>query len=143
FLRLSPPARLPPPSPKPRKPMSDDFTHSTHLQALLDRLQAGEDAARAALLEHALERLRILARRLFRPNVDLHQLEGTDDVLQKGLLRLHTALATVQPRTVREFFGLAGRQLRFVILDLAAKFRAQPDHLPRHLDLSGSALPEQ
>jgi RNA polymerase sigma-70 factor (ECF subfamily) len=123
--------------------MHSDFTYSTHLQALLDRLQAGEDAARAALLEHALGRIQALGRKMFRGRRDLHLLEGTDDVVQKALLRLHKALETVQPRTVRAFFGLASRQLRFVILDLAKRFRERRDQVPQPLPLSASAVPGQ
>jgi len=43
----------------------------------------------------------------------------TDDVLQNSLLRLHRALATVQPESVRKFYGLASTQIRRELIDLA------------------------
>jgi RNA polymerase sigma-70 factor (ECF subfamily) len=97
------------------------FEHSTRLQHLLDRHRAGDAAARAELLEHALERFRHLTRRMFRHHPNLRAIEETDDIVQKGLIRLHTALASVQPADVRAFFGLAARQIRWVLADLAEK----------------------
>jgi RNA polymerase sigma-70 factor (ECF subfamily) len=43
----------------------------------------------------------------------------TDDLLQNSLLRLHRALATVQPESVRKFYGLASTQIRRELIDLA------------------------
>ncbi len=106
------------------------FIHSTRLQHSLDRLKAGHDSARAALLEHALERIRRIARRMFRNRRDLHSIEETDDVVQKGLIRLNKALQSVQPTDVRAFFGLAARQIRFVIADLAQKHAHAEPVLP-------------
>lgn len=112
------------------------FTHSTHIQALLNDHAAGTPSARAALLEYTLERFRILAHRMFRSEKSLHALDQTDDVLQKGMVRLHKALDSVKPTDVRAYFGLAARQLRFVIADLAEQYRA------RQPAVSLDALPE-
>jgi len=101
------------------------LTHSTHIQALLKDHAAGAPAARAALLEYTLERFRIVAQRMFRSEKALHALDQTDDVMQKGMIRLHKALETVKPADVRAYFGLAARQLRFVIADLAEQYRAR------------------
>jgi RNA polymerase sigma-70 factor (ECF subfamily) len=59
---------------------------------------------------------------MYRRHRDLHSLDETDDVVQKGLIRLNTALRSVQPVNVRAFFGLAARQIRFVVADLAKKY---------------------
>lgn len=112
------------------------FTHSTRIQALLNEHAAGTPSARAALLEYTLERFRILAQRMFRSEKALHALDQTDDVLQKGMLRLHKALETVKPADVRAYFGLAARQLRFVITDLAEQYRT------RQPSVSLEVLPE-
>jgi len=92
---------------------------STQLQALLDRLNAGDDSARDFLVQHSVERFRLLARRMFRQQSDLRKFDETDDVLQKALVRLHRALVTVKPPDVRAFIGLAARQIRWVLRDLA------------------------
>jgi len=109
---------------------------TAYLQQLLDRLQSGEDTARAALLEHSMERLRMLARRMFNKGDGLRGLYETDDVLQPALLRLHRALAQIKPPTVRELVGLAARQVRFVLGDLARG--ASKD---RRVSYMGEAVP--
>src|SRR5262245_442398 len=97
----------------------DDPNSTAHLQRLLDQLRAGDEAAREALLQRSLDRFRALARRMFRQQGDLRRLEDTDDVVQKALLRLHNALADIRPADVRSFYGLAARQVRWVLCDLA------------------------
>jgi RNA polymerase sigma-70 factor (ECF subfamily) len=112
------------------------YDSSTYLQHLLDLHQAGHDSARAGLLQHALERLQQVARRMFRCHPDWRALHETDDVLQEALLRLHRALAEVRPGAVRAFFALAARQIRWVLLDLARK--AAAGHRPVY---TGHAVP--
>jgi RNA polymerase sigma-70 factor (ECF subfamily) len=94
---------------------------TTHLQALLDQLQLGQDTARDALLEQSLGRIQVLARSMFRRQTDLRSLGQTDDVVSQAILRLHRALAEVRPQNVRAFLGLAARHIRWVLHDLARK----------------------
>lgn len=101
-------------------------THSNdQLQHLLDLHRAGDESACAALLQHSLERFRRLACRMFHRHWDLCWIEQTDDVLQKALLRLHTALQRVKPADVRAFHGLAARQIGWVLRDLAREKAAE------------------
>jgi RNA polymerase sigma factor (sigma-70 family) len=86
---------------------------------LLDSLRGGDESARDALLEHSLNHLRHLARRMFRTSWDWRRIDQTDDVLQKAMLRLYAALAHVRPPDVLSFYGLAARQIRRVLRDLA------------------------
>jgi RNA polymerase sigma-70 factor (ECF subfamily) len=102
-----------------------DFEHSTTLHRLLLSLEAGDPEARTGLIGHALERLRLLARHQFRRSPRLRELDETDDVLQKALMRLHRALVEIHPGSVSEFFGLAARQIRYVILDLVRELKAR------------------
>jgi RNA polymerase sigma factor (sigma-70 family) len=94
---------------------------STRIRGLLELLRGGHDSARDQLLEHGLERFRLLARRMLRSQSDLRAIDETDDVLQQTLIRLHRALSQVQPATPKDFFGLAARQIRWVLRDLARK----------------------
>jgi RNA polymerase sigma-70 factor (ECF subfamily) len=94
---------------------------TTQLQRLLDLLQAVDDSAREALLQHSLERFRVLAKRMLRRHKDLRAREETDDVLQEALVRLYRALSKVRPLTVKAYCGLAARQIRWVLLDLVRK----------------------
>jgi RNA polymerase sigma-70 factor (ECF subfamily) len=98
------------------------FDHSTQLQGLLDRLGAGDAAARDELIGRAFDRLRHLARRMFRRrHPDLRVAVETDDVLQAAAVRLHRALSETRPETVRNFFRLANTQVRRELIDLARR----------------------
>ena len=92
------------------------------LQVWLDRVQAGDVAARAELLGHACDRLRRLTRKMLKGYAGVRRWEQTDDVLQNALLRLWKALEAVTPRSVREFFGLATLQIRRELIDLARQY---------------------
>jgi RNA polymerase sigma factor (sigma-70 family) len=98
---------------------------TARIQELLDQLNEGGDQARDALLEHSLERLRLLARRMLRRQNDLRALEETDDILSKAIIRLHRALTEVRPADVRAFIGLAARNVRWVLCDLAREKAAR------------------
>jgi len=91
---------------------------TAELQHFLDALRTGDESAREALLECSLDRVRELARRMFHRQHDLRQLTQTDDVVQKALIRLHKALDGVKPPDIRTFYGLAARQIRWVLRDL-------------------------
>ena len=95
-------------------PVSD-----TQLQLLIDKVQAGDGAARSALLDHACDRLLRLTRKMFHARRDLRRWEQTDDVFQNAMLRLHRALSDVKPESVRHFFNLGAVMIRRTLLDLA------------------------
>lgn len=94
-------------------PVSD-----TQLQVFIDRTTIGDEAARAALIDHACERLLKLTRKMFHDFAKLRRWEQTDDVFQNAMLRLHTALGEVQIESVRHFFNLAAAMIRRTLLDL-------------------------
>jgi RNA polymerase sigma-70 factor (ECF subfamily) len=91
----------------------------TQLQLLIDKVRAGDEPARNALLDHACYRLMRLTRMMFHARRDLRRWEQTDDVFQTAMLRLHRALSEVQPESVRHFFNLAALMIRRTLLDLA------------------------
>ncbi|MCI0380486.1 MAG: sigma-70 family RNA polymerase sigma factor [Gemmataceae bacterium] len=99
----------------------------TALLHFLKRHEAGSDSARAHLLEYCIDRLRQLAAWIFRPQRDLRRLHETDDVVQRALVRLHRALVSVKPADARAFFGLAARQIRWVLRDMAQELRANAE----------------
>jgi RNA polymerase sigma-70 factor (ECF subfamily) len=92
------------------------------LQGWIDRLQAGDAAARDELLGRACERLRRLTRKMLKDYGRLRRWEETDDVLQNALVRLWGALRQATPTSSREFFGLAGLQIRRELIDLARQY---------------------
>jgi RNA polymerase sigma-70 factor (ECF subfamily) len=94
-------------------------SQSVQIQGYLDRLRAGDEAARAQLLTCACERLRSLARKMLRGYPNVHRWEQTDDVLQNAALRLHRTLGQMTVETSRDFFRLAALNIRRELLDLA------------------------
>lgn len=102
------------------------------VQRCLDAL-AGDtpaDPLIRALLDRAVGRLELLCAnmlyrsypRLTRPPLRLE----TDEVVGAVVERLIKALATVRPRTVREFFGLANQHMRWELNDLARRLDERP-----------------
>jgi RNA polymerase sigma-70 factor (ECF subfamily) len=101
-----------------------------HLQALIDRLQAADPAARKDLLAHTFERLRRLARKMLRTFGRVRHWYDTDDVLQNAALRLFRSLEATPPRSSAEFFGLAALQIRRELLDLTRRIDRLPPLAP-------------
>ncbi len=99
--------------------MSDTLDQTTQLQGWLDRLKAGDDAARRGLLDHAYRRLEKLAHIKLGGFPQVRRDAETGDVLNDAILRLERALQKKPPATVREFFGLASYHIRWVLLELA------------------------
>jgi RNA polymerase sigma-70 factor (ECF subfamily) len=88
------------------------------------------------LLDRAVRRLQLLSGamlhrrypRLTQPPLNL----GTDELLGGVVAGLLTALRTVRPRTVREFFGLAAQHMRWQLNDLARRLDQQPSVADLH-----------
>lgn len=94
--------------------------HTTELQNWLD-LANGKGELRAEIIEHTLERLRVLASKMLGRFPRVRRWAETDDVLQDSIIRLHRALAEVKPESPRQFYGLAATQIRRELIDLARK----------------------
>jgi len=93
--------------------------HTTRLNGWLADMRRGDVTARNEVIAHACDRLRTLTHRMLRGFRRVRRWAETDDVLQNSLLRLHRALAEVQPETPRQFYALAAQQIRRELLDLA------------------------
>jgi RNA polymerase sigma-70 factor (ECF subfamily) len=95
---------------------------TVQIQGWLDRLAAGDESARKALLNCACERLTRLTRKMLKGYPRLKRWEQTDDVLQNAALRLYRALGQVTPGSVADFFRLASLNIRRELLDLAKHY---------------------
>jgi RNA polymerase sigma-70 factor (ECF subfamily) len=100
--------------------MSADST--TQLQGLLDRMAAGDLAARQELISRAYERLRRLARKMLKDFPRVRAFEDSVDVLHDSLPRLLRALDGVPPASVAEFFRRMSRALRWELLNLLRRY---------------------
>lgn len=100
--------------------MADQPT--AYLQRCLEQLQQGDESARNALLGGVCSRLEQLTHVMLKDYARLKRWEDTADVLQNALIRLHRALQTVTPPTLRDFYRLATLQIRRELLDLARHY---------------------
>ncbi|HEV3256484.1 MAG TPA: sigma-70 family RNA polymerase sigma factor [Gemmataceae bacterium] len=95
---------------------------STQVRQWLERMGAGDLAARDELIRHVCGRLERLTRQMLKSYPGVQRWAQTDDVLQGAMMRLLRALREVKPTIMREFFGLAAQQVRRELLDLARHF---------------------
>jgi RNA polymerase sigma factor (sigma-70 family) len=112
--------------------MADAAVNTLQLNDWVDRMRAGDRAARDELLRAVCNRLERLARKMLQRFPGVHRWAETDDVLQSALLRLLRALEQVRPGSVREFFGLAAEQMRRELLDLARHFHGPEGSAAHH-----------
>jgi RNA polymerase sigma-70 factor (ECF subfamily) len=102
------------------------------VQRYLDELigEAPAESVVRPLLDRAFVRLQLLCAtllyhdypRLTHPPLNLQ----TDELLSAVVERLLKALREARPRTVREFFALAGQHMRWELKDLARRLDNQP-----------------
>ena len=103
--------------------MANTSPSTARLEGWLQRMHAGDAAARDQLLEHVCERLRRLTRKMLKGFPGVKRYAETDDVLQNALMRLLRALQEVRPASAREFLGLAAVQIRRELIDLARHYQ--------------------
>ena len=115
---------------------------SDEIQAWIDRLKAGDAAARDRLIAAASVRLTHLTRKMLRDNPRVHRWEETDDVFQNAALRLCRALDQVQPPTARDFFRLATAHIRRELIDLA-RHHFGPEGAAAHHSTQAGTLPAE
>jgi RNA polymerase sigma-70 factor (ECF subfamily) len=96
-------------------------THTAQMQCWLERIRAGDRAARNELFGGICERLNLLARKMLRNFPAVRRQNEADDVVQNAMVRLLRALDQVRPTSVQDFFNLAAVHLRRELLDLARR----------------------
>lgn len=102
------------------------------LAAALERLAAGDLAARDRILELSIDRLRLLARRMLGRFPAVRRWDQTDDVLSGALMRLHRALGALRPGSPRSLMALAVTALKRELLDLARHHAGPRSYAANH-----------
>ena len=102
--------------------MSDPFPSTAQLQGWVDRIQAGDDAAREELLQHCGARLHKLAHHMLRSSPRIRRWDETDDVFQNAVPKMLRALRKVRPTSSKHFMSLATREIRHALIDLARHY---------------------
>jgi RNA polymerase sigma-70 factor (ECF subfamily) len=106
--------------------MSDSTLQTTLMQGWIERMRAGDLSARDELLRRVGNRLEHMARKMLKrfPNIP-QPLAETGDVLANAVMRLLRTLEKVDPKTMRDFYGLAALHIRRELLDLARHLSAE------------------
>jgi RNA polymerase sigma-70 factor (ECF subfamily) len=101
---------------------ADESLNTVYLNERMDRIRAGDAAARNELIRMAQRRLEKIASRMLKNYPGVGRWEQTQDVLQNALVRLLRALEAVRPENTRQFYGLAAEQIRRELIDLARHY---------------------
>jgi RNA polymerase sigma-70 factor (ECF subfamily) len=117
--------------------MLDSSLHTSQLRRWVERIRAGDLAAREEMLRAVHARLERLARKMLRRFPDVGRWEESGDLLQNSVLRLLRALEEAQLTSVRDFFGLAAEQMRRELLDLARRYRSRRAAGPSRASVPG------
>ena len=104
------------------KGVNEPAFQTAQMRACLERIHAGDRAAREELLRAVGARMERLARKMLGKYPRVQRWADTGDVLQGALLRLLRSLEHVPVATTYEFFGLAAEQVRRELLDLARHY---------------------
>ena len=89
------------------------------VQNCLDRFGTDRDEALRELLSVAMNRLRLLSRKILADIPQVKRWDNTDDLLQNASLKLWKALETHHPSTSVDFFRLAAHIMRHELIDLS------------------------
>jgi RNA polymerase sigma factor (sigma-70 family) len=101
------------------------------VQSCLQRLRAGEAAAREQLLNCACNRLRTLAHQLLEcSSGPSGNEESADELVQTSLARLRTNLGESMPESPLAFYRVSASHIRRELLDLGRALTNPPSETP-------------
>jgi RNA polymerase sigma factor (sigma-70 family) len=112
--------------------MDNNEVQKTRISPALERLAAGDAAAREEVIAGAAERMQEIAHRMLRTFPTVGRWEQTDDVVQNALFRLDRALRQTIPANSGGLDGLAATQVRWELLDMAKKYRGPESFAANH-----------
>lgn len=123
--------------------MNSPPSHTAQLHNWLVLLKQGDQNARQRLIEHACERLRLIAKKMLRRFPRVHRWEETDDVFIEAVTKLHRSLETVQPETSHDFYRLAATQIRRVLIDMARRYYGPEGLGAKHQTTAGGSASDK
>lgn len=110
-----------------------DASRADELQPWIDRVQAGDEAARSELLAAASDRLLRLTRKMLNDFPGVGRWEDTDDVMQNAAIRLHAGMKSATFESVADFLRFAAVLIRRELIDLSRHYHG-PQGLGRNYD---------
>lgn len=102
------------------------------ISACLERLAAGDLAAREKISEICNARLHAMASRLLGDFPRIRRWDTTSDIAQNAAIRLHRALGDIVPSSPRGLMGLMALQIQRELLDLARKYSGPMSFAANH-----------
>lgn len=102
--------------------MSHITLDTIRLKGWMKRMQDGDLSARDELLTAARRRLEALARAMLRRFPNVRRWAESDDVFQDVSIRLCRCLEKMQFESTKDFYRVATKNMRHVLLDLARHF---------------------
>lgn len=120
--------------------MNDAEMDTTHLHWYLDRMQQGDREAREEFIRRVSNRMARLCKKILGAYPDVRRMEDTGDVLQQATMKLLGSLQELRPDSTKDFYALAGEQIRRTLLDLTKYYRAARRHLNRQVALDHGRL---
>ncbi|MBX7104790.1 MAG: sigma-70 family RNA polymerase sigma factor [Gemmataceae bacterium] len=120
--------------------MPDESLDTLFLNKQIALIREGDRAARNEVIRRAQRRLERIAKRMIRNFPNVNRWANFEDVLQNALIRLLRALETVTPTSTREFYGLAARQIRRELIDMARSLSGPHGLAANHA--SGALIPK-
>lgn len=99
--------------------------HTTQMQLWVHRLQHGDRCAGEDLFRSIASQLERLGRKMLKNFPVVQRWAEVDDVLQNARIRLLRSLGEVEPRSMREFFGLASVLIRRELIDMARSLKGK------------------
>lgn len=118
--------------------MNPDDTIAADLSRCLDRLAAGDLAARDTIIELCGGRLRTLASRMLARFPNVRRWDDTDDVFQNAAMRLHRALGQLKLDSPRSVMALAATQIHRELIDLARRHARPGSFAANHRTRAGA-----
>jgi RNA polymerase sigma factor (sigma-70 family) len=113
--------------------MNGDTT--SDVRELIERLRAGDDLARRALLDRIHHRLRRIAATVSRKEFPrLRAQHDLESIVDEAWAQLMMALQTTHPATAEDFYKLVFRKVRHVLLDMARR-QSRHDHHRRQMPI--------
>ena len=106
--------------------------HTTQIQAQIDRLMAGDESARAELVQCTWDRLLRLTHQISLDYPPVRRWEQTEDIFQNASIRIWKALEKVPLKNARHFLRLAAEKIRFELIDLARHYQGPMGHGRNH-----------
>lgn len=112
--------------------MTEPVNNSAVINQWLQRLREGDLSARQELIQSARTRLVRLARVMLREFPGVRRWEETDDVFQNAVIRLCRSLDHKVPDSAASLIGLAARDIRCALIDLARHYYGPQGHGAHH-----------